>query len=217
MKLFNDLCEHLSDMNVEWHLCGGFAIDAYLGYITRNHKDIDITVSFEDMRACIRHLKYKGWEVDAPVGNQRLVPVEFAFEHPELYFDNIWCYKKDADFIKTEKIDGVFKYMKFINREQSELDFIEVMFNKVEDGIFYYQNNYNIMINTDTAFIKKDGISILAPEIILLYKSRNHDNSDYKHDFDIVINKLEKERYNWFINAMSIVYPEGHPWIKEQS
>ena len=70
------------------------------------------------------------------------------------------------------------------------------------------------MINTDGAFIKKDKISILAPEVILLYKSRNYENNDYKHDFDAVINKLEKERYDWFINAMNIVYPEGHPWIK---
>ena len=62
-------------------------------------------------------------------------------------------------------------------------------------------------------FFNLGGISILAPEIILLYKSRNYDNNDYKHDFDVVINKLEKERYDWFINAMSIVYPEGHPWI----
>jgi hypothetical protein len=63
MKLFNELSEYLSDMNVEWHLCGVFAIDAYLGKITRKHKDLDITASF----------------------------------------DNIWCYKKGADFIKTEE------------------------------------------------------------------------------------------------------------------
>ncbi|MBU5427460.1 hypothetical protein KQI41_13795 [Tissierella pigra] len=214
MKLLDDLYNHLEDMDVEWHLCGGFAIDVFLGQITRTHKDIDITVSFDDMEKCIQHLKSKGWEIDAPVGNQRLVPVEFAFKHPDLYFDNIWCYKKDADFIKTEKIDGIFKYVKFIDREQTELDFIEVLFNKVENGIFYYQKNHNIMVNTDIAFIKRGKISILAPEVILLYKSRNHENNDYKHDFDSVINKLEKERYNWFINAMNTEYPEGHPWIK---
>ncbi|MDU5080427.1 nucleotidyltransferase domain-containing protein [uncultured Tissierella sp.] len=214
MKLLDDLCNHLYDMDVEWYLCGGFAIDVFLGSITRKHKDIDITVSFDDMEVCIQYLKSKGWEIDAPVGNQRLVPVEFALENSELYFDNIWCYKKNSDFIKTEKTDGVFRYVKFIDREQTELDFIEVLFNKVENGIFYYQKNHNIMINTDGAFIKKDKISILAPEVILLYKSRNYENNDYKHDFDAVINKLEKERYDWFINAMNIVYPEGHPWIK---
>lgn len=210
MKLFNELSEHLSGMNVGWYLCGGFAIDA----ITRKHKDVDITVSFNDMKECIQYLKSKGWEIDAPVGNQRLVPVEFALKHSELNFDNIWCYKKGVDFIKTEKTDGPFKYMKFINREQTKLDFIEVMFNKMENGIFYYQKNHSITLDMDNAFIKRGEVTILAPEIVLLYKSRNCENSDYQHDFDMVINKLDKERYNLFINAMNIEYPQGHIWIK---
>jgi hypothetical protein len=214
VKLLKELSEHLSGMNIGWYLCGGFAIDAYLGNITRKHKDVDITVSFNDMKECIQYLKSKGWEIDAPVGNQRLVSVEFALQHSELNFDNIWCYKKGVDFIKTEKTDGSFKYMKFINREQTKLDFIEVMFNKIENGVFYYQKNHNITLDIDNAFIKMGEVTILAPEIILLYKSRNCENSDYQHDFDMVINKLDKERYDWFINAMNIAYPQGHIWIK---
>lgn len=146
MKLLNELSEHLSGLNVEWHLCGGFAIDAYLGNITRKHKDVDITVSFDNMKECIRYLKSKGWEIDAPVGNQRLVPVEFALQNSELYFDNIWCYKKGANFIKTEKTDGVFKYVKFIDREQTELDFIEVLFNKIEKCIIQSKSKIFITI-----------------------------------------------------------------------
>lgn len=49
MKLLDELREHLSDLKVQWHLCGGHAIDAYLGKETRKHKDLDITVSFEGM------------------------------------------------------------------------------------------------------------------------------------------------------------------------
>ncbi len=214
VKLLNELSEHLSGLKVEWHLCGGFAIDAYLGTITRKHKDVDITVSFYNMKECIRYLKSKGWEIDAPVGNQRLVPVEFALQNSELYFDNLWCYKKGANFLETEKTDGIFKYVRFIDREQTELDFIEVLFNKIENGIFYYKRNYNITREVRKAFIKKHGISILAPEIVLLYKSRNSENSDYQHDYDMVINILDKERYNWFMNAMKIAYPKGHKWIK---
>lgn len=162
MKILDDLCEHLSSMNVECQLCGGYAID-----------------------------------------------------NPNLYFDNICCYKDGADFVVNEKVDEPFKYMKFINREQTELDFIEVMFNKVYDNVFYYLKHPKITMNMKDAVIRKDKINILAPEIILLYKSRNYTNCDYQHDFDVVINKLEKDRYDWFINAMNIAYPNGHPWIKE--
>lgn len=62
--------------------------------------------------------------------------MEFALQNSQLYFDNIWCYKKGANSIKTEKVDGIFKYMRFIEREQKELDFIEVLFNKIENGVF---------------------------------------------------------------------------------
>lgn len=64
------------------------------------------------------------------------------------------------------------------------------------------------------AFIIKDGISILAPEIVLRYKSTNNDNSDYQHDYEMVINELEAERYEWFMTALKTAYPRGHKWIK---
>lgn len=88
------------------------------------------------------------------------------------------------------------------------------MFNKIENGFFYYQKNPSITREVQKAFIKKGQISILAPEIILLYKSRNSENSNYQHDYDMVINTLDKERYDWFMNAMNTAYPKGHKWIK---
>ncbi|MFZ5967076.1 MAG: nucleotidyltransferase domain-containing protein [Bacillota bacterium] len=214
MKLLQDLCEHLHDININWYLCGGFAIDVYLGKSTRNHKDLDITIRFEDMIGCIEYLKARGWEIDAPIGGKRVVPVEYALAHNELYFDNIWCYKKDASFIKVERTDGVFKYVEFSRRKQIELDFLEVLFNRIDKGTFYYKRDPMIKRDTDKAFIKKDGISILAPELVLLYKSKNYQDDDNQHDFHIVIDKMEKERYDWFMNAMRTAYPEGHLWIR---
>jgi hypothetical protein len=41
-------------------------------------------------------------------------------------------------------------------------------------------------------------VSILAPELVLLYKSTAPNNPDYRHDFDIVIDKLDEEPYKWF-------------------
>ncbi len=214
MKLINDLCEHLAGINIDWHLCGGYAIDAYIGKKTRKHKDLDITVSFDDMLKCIGYLKAKGWEIDAPVGNGRIASIDYVLEHSELKFDNIWCYRKNADFIVTEEIDGVFRYAKYLQREQTQLDFIEVLFNHIVDGYFIYKRNHSITLSSDKAFIKKKGFSILAPELVLLYKSTNYDNMDYTNDFYMTRVKLEKERYDWLCSAMNIEYPKGHNWIK---
>jgi Aminoglycoside-2''''-adenylyltransferase. len=213
MKLIEDLCEHLAGINIDWHLCGGYAIDAYIGKETRQHKDLDITVSFDDMKECIEYLKAKGWEIDAPVGNGRLVSIDYALEHNELHFNNIWCYRKNPDFISIEKTDGVFKYANFLQREQIELDFIEVLFNHIVDGNFIYKRNHLITLSTDKAFIKKKDVSILAPELVLLYKSTNYTNTDYTNDFNMTKAKLEKERYDWFSSAMNIEYPQGHVWM----
>lgn len=50
-------------------------------------------------------------------------------------------------------------------------------------GFFYYKRNFSIAHELDKAFIIKDGISILAPEIVLFHKSTNIDNSDYQYDY----------------------------------
>lgn len=213
VKLIEELCEHLSGLKIDWHLCGGLALDVYLGRITRRHKDLDITVNFDDMRECIGYLKYKGWNIEVPVGGGRLVPVEYVLNHPDLSFDNIWCFKDGAGFLFTEKTEGVYRYVRYSREEQRKLDFIEVLFNRVEDGLFFFKRNHSITRSIEKAFIKKDGISILAPELVLLYRSKDLGNLDYVRDFELVIKVLEEERYNWFIKAMKMAYPEGHPWI----
>lgn len=217
MNLINELKEHLSELKIQWQLCGGYAIDEYLGKMTRYHKDLDISIGFNDRKICIEYLKEKGWEIDAPVGNGRVVDINYALEKEGLYFDNIWCYKKGSDFIKLKETDGVFRYVEFYRERQERLDFIEVLFNRVEDNLFYYKRNHNIVRDISKAFISKEGINILAPEIILLYKSTNYINKDYQHDYNVVIEKLEKERLDWFLKAMKKAYPEGHPWVSETS
>lgn len=44
-----------------WCLCGGWAVDAWLGHQTREHKDVDIAVFQEDLPALLSH--FAGWEL----------------------------------------------------------------------------------------------------------------------------------------------------------
>lgn len=57
-----------------------------------------------------------------------------------------------------------------------------------------------------------ENISILSPEIILLYKTRNPGNSDYRQDFELAVEALQQDSRNWLEEAMKREYPEGHPW-----
>lgn len=78
-----------------------------------------------------------------------------------------------------------------------------------------FKRNLAITRDLEKAFIKKEGLSILDPELVLLYKSTAPNNPDYRHDFDVVIDKLDEERYKWFLGAMQTAYPTGHPWLKQ--
>jgi len=46
-----------------WSLCGGWAVDAWLGRQTRDHLDVDISVFIQDQRALFDHLA--GWQLVA--------------------------------------------------------------------------------------------------------------------------------------------------------
>jgi hypothetical protein len=44
-----------------WFLCGGWAVDAWLGKQTRPHLDVDIAVFHDDQHALFQHLT--GWDL----------------------------------------------------------------------------------------------------------------------------------------------------------
>jgi hypothetical protein len=45
----------------DWALCGGWAVDAWLGSQTRTHKDVDIAVFQDNLDALLSH--FAGWEL----------------------------------------------------------------------------------------------------------------------------------------------------------
>jgi hypothetical protein len=55
-----------------WALCGGWAVDAWLGRETRLHEDVDISAFVEDQRALFDHLT--GWQLEAHVDGDTHAP-----------------------------------------------------------------------------------------------------------------------------------------------
>ena len=54
----------MSTFPAHWALCGGWAVDAWLGRISRDHADVDISVFQDDQRALFEHLS-PGWQLIA--------------------------------------------------------------------------------------------------------------------------------------------------------
>ncbi len=210
-SLLTALKEHLAGLDVLWHLCGGFAIDVYVGIQTRPHKDLDITVAFDDADRCIDYLQEEGWNVKAPVGQGRLVTVDYARAHSD--FGTIWCYRGEPEFIHVTRVDGPFTYVEFNRTQQDSLDFLEVLLNRIDEDKLYYKRNHSVTRDLDRAFLKRDGISVLCPEVVLLYKASAVENPQYVHDFEVAIKCMGAERLTWFIDAVKQAYGD-HPWGK---
>jgi hypothetical protein len=61
------IAELLTSFEPSWCLCGGWAVDAWLGRRTRDHVDVDVVVFAEDQRAI--HERLRGWR---PVAHERV-------------------------------------------------------------------------------------------------------------------------------------------------
>ena len=55
------VCRALRDMPCGWYVCGGWAIDLFLGRVTRAHKDVDISVARADQLRAQEFMRARGW------------------------------------------------------------------------------------------------------------------------------------------------------------
>lgn len=56
-----EIAKLMSPFPAPWALCGGWAVDAWLGRQSRDHGDVDIAVFIQDQRALFEHLP--GWQL----------------------------------------------------------------------------------------------------------------------------------------------------------
>jgi hypothetical protein len=65
----------------------------------------------------------------------------------------------------------------------------------------------------EKAILVVDDLPILAPEMVLLYKSKYPDASSNYPDFENSHKELSLEQSVWLRNALTVAYPNGHKWL----
>jgi hypothetical protein len=208
----------------EWAICGGDAIDLFVGKDTRLHKDIDIVVFWKDRKILIESFFYNGWRVFEP--NRGMLREILSIQDDLCIEDNLWCIKCDTNSYNIENVYDNFYRVTTKRKSQDVLDFVELLFNKKEDDLFLYKRNTNLNLNLYNAIhYIKENIPYLAPEMVLLYKSifiRGLDSNkkediemvaNYRHDFDVSILLLNENQRNWLKDALNISFPDGHEWL----
>ena len=191
MTSFKDplkIAKLLAGFEKPWFVAGGWAIDLYLGHITRVHKDIEIAILRCDQLALQNYLR--DWEfikVIPESGSQR--ESWERGEWLELPVHEIHARRKGED--------------------PSDL---EILLNESRGGEWRFRRNLSICSPLSMiGQLSEIGMPFLSPEIVLLYKAKNPTAID-QIDFENVCQVLKIEPRQWLKEAIRCCYP-GHPWL----
>ncbi len=167
----------MRDYSQPWWVAGGWAIDLYLGYQSRPHRDIDIAVLRRDQQALRRHLQ--GWHFTKIVNSISFTwPEQEQLELPvhEVYADN-----------GGERL--------------------EFLLNEAAGDTWLFRRNKAISAPIERITRQSaTGIPFLSPEVVLLYKAKSpraHDRADFKS----TLPKLEPIAKSWLVSALQICHP----------
>ena len=179
----------LKEVSFPWYISGGWALDLFLGRVTRLHHDVDVSVPYPAQLDLRKHLTERGWKLVTPF-EKRLEawPPHMQLQLPR---HQVHAHREDAfiDFLLTE-MDGIWKY----RREPAAIRSLERIGLWTEGGIPY-----------------------LAPELVLLFKSKNTSNQERPKDqldYEKILPHLEPERRAWLRWALVATSPD-HPWIQQ--
>ncbi len=178
----------LRDLDCEWYVCGGWALDLFLGRVTREHKDVDIAVARRDQLEVQGYLRRRGWRLEK-AADGRLSPWEEGERlTPPLHA--VWC-----------------------RNEAHVPDFFELLLNEIGDELFRFRRDPTVTLpRARVSFESREGLPVLAPEVVLLYKSNNAE--EYGDDFRNAAPALSEEARAWLKGALDKVSP-GHAWADE--
>jgi hypothetical protein len=185
----------MADYPAPWALCGGWAVDAWLGRVTRDHGDDDVSIFADDSVTLFHHLK--GWQLVAHRKGElgttgfwdgdALAPLshihgKFGDGPPPESFDNVQGYPLDVQIDDREGDDWVLS-----------------------------RDPYISMPLRDAVKQSPWGVPTVVPEVLLFFKSRDLRRRD-KTDFAALLPVLMPRQRSWLHGAIATL---GHPWLSE--
>jgi hypothetical protein len=189
----------MSGFRPSWFLCGGWAVDAWLGRQTRDHADFDIAVFQDDQRAIFDHLA--GWQLIA---------------HDNHVADD-----------SSEPWDGrTLDLPAHIHARPDDGFTFEVILSERSGRDWVFSREPRITMPLRRCARRSAwGLPTVVPEVILFYKAnppawrdlprpdiRPHDELD----FLALLPHLTEQQRHWLCAALSLVHP-GHPWLARLS
>lgn len=183
------ITEELAELSAPWYISSGWALDLFLGRVTRAHHDVDVVLDREDQLLLQGYLSERGWKFVTPY-NQRLEawPLHMRIALP--------------------------RHQVHAHREG---EFIDFLLTDLQPTVWHYRRNPLIVRHRERAFLTtSEGIRYLAPELVLLFKARSTSGKERgkdHEDFRNVYPQLEAEPRAWLRWALTATEPE-HGWLE---
>lgn len=181
-----DLPSVLAPLRAPWWVAGGWAIDLFLGRATRRHPDLDVALLRRDQHAL--HDCLPGWELRYATPEHTLEswPPALTLELP---VHGIWA-----------------------RRPKSRGWTCEFLLDEADGNEWRYRRDPRVTLPLQRlGLTSADDVSFLAPEVVLLYKSKAPLPKD-DADLDAVLPALDDEARGWLADALARADPQ-HAWL----
>lgn len=201
----------MSTFRPMWSLCGGWAIDAWLGRQTRDHPDVDIAVFQDDQRALFDHLA--GWQLIAhdpnvagdtsePWNGRRLDLPAHIHARPE-------DARRLPDRLQAPAQQGFGLDIQLDERSG-------------DDWIFRREPRIRLPLR-NCVLPSSWRLPTVVPEVLIFYKATAYgieEMTDRRRqddpDFLALLPHLAEEQRDWLREAISLIH-RGHPWLPQLS
>jgi hypothetical protein len=184
------VARRLGGIDAPWYVAAGWAIDLFLGGDHREHEDLEIAVP-----------------------SSRLDEIVAVF--PELDFFVITG-PREATPLSEARDQLEETHQTWVREPETGLWRFDVFREPSDGNMWLCRRDETIRLPYDRVIERtEDGIPYGRPEIVLLFKAREHRDRDQR-DFEAVVPRLEPESRKWLADALERVHP-GHIWINALS
>jgi hypothetical protein len=167
---------------LRWWISGGRALELHVGRSWRDHEDTDVGVIRRDVLVLGSVLE--GWDIHIAAAG-RLTPWTGEGLETSLHQNNLWC---------RHHADGPW--------------LLDVTIGEGDDDVWIYRRDPTVRIPWADAVVRTaDGVPYLAPDLQLLFKSKNPRYKDLV-DAREVVPELDAERRD----RLTRLLPADHQW-----
>lgn len=188
VKPLFELAEELTGMKAPWHVSSGWALDLFTGSPSRYHDDLDITLERRHQLVVQTHLRERNWLLHYVVDN------------------GVYAFWEDNQRIPVSSHQ--------IHARKGDA-FIDILLEPDLTEVWHYRRNPGVTRAKHKAFLQRDTLGYLAPELVLLFKAKlqkGRPRLKDQQDFERVYPYLKHEQKTWLASAIKDEYAE-HPWL----